>query len=501
MAHPFDFMLIGGPWNRPQGHASAGSDWELGSSFGPVFTMMMSASATGCDSLHTRLFPKNRVCSWGIWVGGPLKTHDSDKMGRPRLPVSAGEPLASAAPCTLLAAGYSASPPSLGLHFWALGRREGLMPHRFPRQVRASASSSTFPTQWCTEAEALPQAACSGHPPPAPHRYQGGSLVLQAELPECPSRARRSGSLACFGDVSGEGRSSPSGPCLCGCRAWQEAMGLVAASCDPVLGSLCSHNCATLTPLCCSSSRSSGCPQLPCSGEASGSHLHRGKSSAAAVTSKARASCHTVLGKLSRGLGLDLLRSPTPRWDMFAPGCGRLGSMTARVLTWDWSSRDGSPTAARVMGSDGGGQGPDECRGRETLSQWAGWAGRGRKVGDSDAPGLVEQWRGDRRQTWAWALALRLGLATAGLLVLHSTSGMCRLHVWPGLGRLDTWSPAGSPVGWTVMELWHRWPWPHERHSMEPRSCFPHPLASRASVGLREIKDVVMVRALWRPHR
>lgn len=337
--------------------------------------------------------------------------------------------------------------------------------------------------------------------PPAPHRYQGGSLVLQAELPECPSRARRSGSLACFGDVSGEGRSSPSGPCLCGCRAWQEAMGLVAASCDPVLGSLCSHNCATLTPLCCSSSRSSGCPQLPCSGEASGSHLHRGKSSAAAVTSKARASCHTVLGKLSRGLGLDLLRSPTPRWDMFAPGCGRLGSMTARVLTWDWSSRDGSPTAARVMGSDGGGQGPDECRGRGTLSQWAGWAGRGRKVGDSDAPGLVEQWRGDRRQTWAWALALRLGLATAGLLVLHSTSGMCRLHVWPGLGRLDTWSPAGSPVGWTVMELWHRWPWPHERHSMEPRSCFPHPLASRASVGLREIKDVVMVRALWRPHR
>lgn len=197
MACPFDFMLIGGPWNRPQGHASAGSDWELGSSFGPVFTVMMSASAAGCDSLHTRLFPKNRVCSWGIWVGGPLKTHDSDKMGRPRLPASAGEPLASAAPCTLLAAGYSASPPSLGLHFWAFGRREGLMPRRFPRQVRASASGSTFPTQWCTEAEALPQAAYSGHPPCPPPipGWQPCPAGGAARMPKSGTQIRKPGLL------------------------------------------------------------------------------------------------------------------------------------------------------------------------------------------------------------------------------------------------------------------------------------------------------------------
>lgn len=114
MALPFDFVLISGPWNHPQGHASAGSDGELGSSFGPVFTVIMSASAAGCDSLHTRLFPKNGVCSWGIWDGGPLKTHNSDKMGRPRLPVSAREPLAPAAPRALLAAVRLAFPALLG---------------------------------------------------------------------------------------------------------------------------------------------------------------------------------------------------------------------------------------------------------------------------------------------------------------------------------------------------------------------------------------------------
>lgn len=227
MAHPFDFMLIGGPWNRPQGHASAGSDWELGSSFGPVFTMMMSASATGCDSLHTRLFPKNRVCSWGIWVGGPLKTHDSDKMGRPRLPASAGEPLASAAPCTLLAAGYSASPPSLGLHFWALGRREGLMPHRFPRQVRASASSSTFPTQWCTEAEALPQAACSGHPPLPPTDTRVAALSCRRSCPNAQVGHADQEAWPASGTCRGRGAARPQVPACVGAGPGRRPWGLL----------------------------------------------------------------------------------------------------------------------------------------------------------------------------------------------------------------------------------------------------------------------------------
>lgn len=180
MALPFDFVLISGPWNHPQGHALAGSDWELGSLFGPVFTVMTSASAVGCDPLHTRLFPKNGVSSWGIWDGGPLKTRNSDKMGRPRLPVSAGEPLAPAVPCALLAAVCSAFPARLQV--CTAGLSAGGSVSRLAASRGRSCFRAWFRLPDCGE---LRQKPCRGLRAAAPSPVTPGrGLVLQAELPE-----------------------------------------------------------------------------------------------------------------------------------------------------------------------------------------------------------------------------------------------------------------------------------------------------------------------------